>query len=446
MFGEFAPLPRRDCRRPIPKGAESMAARIDGDLSLGTLTTLTLGLAHPKERSSSPATSYFERDSEDDDKPMVSTRVNPDTPEPRSSGWAIASLLALLGVAFASQYLFPTSQERLEVAPTIRPGSNHDEAVDLESRGRQATTPSEIPSRGWKDILLRVYANISKHRILALAAGMTYYSILAIFPAIAALVAVYGLFSDPSMIARHLDQLGGFLPGGAIDVAREQLTRVTSKGSQSLGLTFLIGLGVSLWSANAAMKSLFDTLNIVHGEEEKRSFIKLNAIALGFTIGGVLFILGALGSIVVLPVILNYVGLSFAGDLLLRVGRWPAMYLILTFALAVIYRYGPSREAPRWRWITWGSAMAALLWLAGSGLFSWYAVNFGKFNQTYGSLGAIIGFMTWLWMSAIVILLGAEIDAEMEHQTARDTTTGKPKPMGFRGARMADTVGAAQGE
>jgi membrane protein len=280
---------------------------------------------------------------------------------------------------------------------------------------------------------------------MALAAGMTYYSILAIFPAIAALVAVYGFFSDPSTITRHLEQLGGFLPGGAIDVAREQLTRLSAKGSQTLGLTFLAGLSVSLWSANAAMKALFDTLNIVHDEEEKRGFVKLNAISLCFTFGGVLFVIAALGSIVIVPVLLDFIGFSHGGDLLLRVGRWPAMFLVLTLALAIIYRYGPSREAPRWRWITWGSAIAGLLWLAGSALFSWYASSFGNFNETYGSLGAVIGFMTWLWVSAIIVLLGAEVDAEMEHQTARDTTTGSPKPMGLRGARMADTVGAAQG-
>jgi membrane protein len=280
---------------------------------------------------------------------------------------------------------------------------------------------------------------------MALAAGITYYSILAIFPAIAALVAVYGLFSDPSTITRHLDQLGGFLPSGAIDVAREQLARVASKGSQTLGLTFLAGLAISLWSANSAMKSVFDTLNIVHDEEEKRSFTTLNAISLCFTIGGVLFVIAALGSIVAVPVVLNYVGFSDWGDLLLRAGRWPAMFLVLTFVLAVIYRYGPSRHAPLWRWITWGSAIAAVLWLVASGLFAWYAANFGKFNETYGSLGAVIGFMTWLWISAIVVLLGAEVDAEMEHQTARDTTTGSPTPMNARGARMADTVGAAQG-
>jgi membrane protein len=288
---------------------------------------------------------------------------------------------------------------------------------------------------------MRVYKNVSRHRVMALAAGMTYYSILAIFPAIGAIVALYGLFSDPSTIATHLDQLGGFLPGGAIDVARDQLSRVSSKGSQSLGWTFLIGLAISLWSANAAMKSLFDTLNIVYAEQEKREFLKLNAVSLGFTAGGIFFVLAALGSIVVIPVLLNYVGLSRAGDLLLRIGRWPMMYLVITFALAVVYRYGASREKPQWRWITWGSAIAALLWLCASGLFAFYASNFGKFNETYGSLGAIIGFMTWLWVSAIVILLGAEIDAEMEHQTARDTTEGVPKPMGARGARVGDTLG-----
>lgn len=362
---------------------------------------------------------------------------------PPSDGWTIASLVIVLGVALAWRYLVPRSGEPPVTSP--RSHIRGIEAADVRGHGHRTTSPSEVPVRNWKDILLVVYANISKHRIMALAAGMTYYSLLAIFPAIAALVAVYGLFSDPSTIARQLDQLGGFLPGGAIDVAREQLRRVASNGPQTLGLTFLIGLGISLWSANAAMKSLFDTLNIAYDEEEKRGFVKLNATSLCFTVGGVLFVLAALGAIVVVPVILNFVGLSDAGDLLLRVGRWPAMYLILTFALAVIYRFGPNREAPRWRWITWGSAIAALLWLGVSALFSWYAANFGNFNETYGSLGAVIGFMTWLWISALVILLGAEIDAAMEHQTARAATTGPPKPAGTRGAPTADIMGAVQG-
>jgi membrane protein len=311
-------------------------------------------------------------------------------------------------------------------------------------RGRQANTPSEIPARGWIDILKRVYLNFSEHRILALAAGMTYYSLLAIFPALAALVAIYGLFADPATITRHLDEVSGILPGGAIEVAKEQLTRVASHGSHTLGWTFIIGLAVSLWSANSAMKSLFDTLNVIYGEQEKRGFFNLNALTLAFTIAAIVFVLTALGAVVVVPVVLTFVGLSNIADLLVRVVRWPAMLVIMALGLAIIYRFGPSREAPRWRWITWGSILASLLWLAASALFSWYAAHFGTFNETYGSLGAVIGFMMWLWISAIVILLGAELDAEMEHQTARDTTVGASRPIGSRGARGADTVGPAR--
>ena len=262
------------------------------------------------------------------------------------SGWSSPAVLRLLAVAVLWDRVIPTQSQPYPERQRSDRALSAVGRIDDDDRGRHAASPAEIPAKGWKDVLLRVYANISAHRILALAAGMTYYSILAIFPAIAALVALYGFFSDPMTIARHLDQLGGFLPGGAIDIAKEQLTRVASKGTQTLGLTFAIGLVTSLWSANAAMKSLFDTLNIVHGEEEKRGFFKLNALSLGFTVGGVAFILAALGSIVVVPVILSYVGLSDAGDLLFRIGRWPAMYLILTFALAVVYRYGASREAP----------------------------------------------------------------------------------------------------
>lgn len=369
------------------------------------------------------------------------------------AGWSLAAALGFLAVAFLWDRLSPPENvarlDKRDALPRKQAADRNASAFGLATegtdRGREAETPSEIPARGWKDILLRVYGNISEHRILALAAGMTYYSLLAIFPALAALVAIYGLFSDPGSIAKHLDQVSGFIPGGAIDVARDQLTRVASKGNQTLGLTFAIGLAVSLWSANAAMKSLFDTLNIVYGEKEKRGFVKLNAASLSFTLAGIVFVLVALGAVVVLPVVLNFVGLSNAADLLIRLARWPAMFVAVALGLALIYRFGPSREAPRWRWITWGSVVATVLWLGASALFSWYAANFGKFNETYGSLGAAIGFMTWLWISAIVILLGAELDAEMEHQTARDTTTGSERPMGARGARMADTVGVARG-
>jgi membrane protein len=371
------------------------------------------------------------------------------TPKPvldqhgNATGWNIAAALGLLAAAFLVERLAPTETEGAPKRKTKREASGA--APTEEGRGRLAASPSEIPAKGWKDILSRVYSNVGDHRILALAAGMTYYSLLAIFPALAALVAIYGLFADTGTIAKHLDQVSGFIPSGAIDVAREQLTRVASKGNQTLGLTSVIGLAISLWSANAAMKSLFDTLNIVYDEKEKRGFFKLNAMSLGFTIAAIAFVVAALGAVVVLPVVLDYLWLPNFADLFIRIARWPAMFLVVAFALACVYRFGPSREAPRWRWISWGSVAATVVWLGASALFSWYAVNFGKFNETYGSLGGAIGFMTWLWISAIAILLGAELDAEMEHQTARDTTPGPPKPIGVRGAHMADTVGAAAG-
>lgn len=349
---------------------------------------------------------------------------------PRAPG--TGGMLALLGFAFLIHYFDQRPEQTERSGGASRSGAGH---------GRLARAPAEIPARGWKDVLFRVYENVTEHRIVALAAGMTFYTLLAIFPALAALVAIYGLFSDPAKITGHLEQLQGVMPGGAIDIARDQLTRVSANGRQALGITFLVSLAISLWSANAAMKSLFDTLNIVYREPERRGFIKLNAISLLFTGGAILFALLAIGAVVVLPVLLNYLGMSGAGDLVLRIGRWPAIFICVALGLALIYRYGPDREEPRWRWISWGSALAAALWLAGSALFSWYAANFGSFNATYGSLGAAIGFMTWIWISAIVILIGAELDAELEHQTRRDTTTGAARPLGTRGATMADTVG-----
>ena len=339
---------------------------------------------------------------------------------------------------------YPTSAVEAEAInmapPKVReeeyPIPNAPQGMVLEAdRGRRADKPSEIPARGWWDILLRMYRNFSRHRVLALAAGITYYNLLAIFPALAALVAIYGLFSDPATISAHLDQASGILPEGGLNVARDQLTRVASKGAQTLSWTFLLGLAVSLWSANAAMKSMFDTLNIVYGEDEKRGLIKLNAVSLVFTIAGIAFVLVAIAAVVALPVALNYFGLSQASDLLMRIGRWPALFLMIALVLSLVYRFGPNREAPRWRWITWGSALAAILWIAASGLFSWYTSNFGTYNETYGSLGAVIGFMVWMWISAITVLLGAELDAEMEHRTARDSE---------RGAGVADTVGRRQ--
>jgi membrane protein len=317
-------------------------------------------------------------------------------------------------------------------------------AAGETGRGREAGTPVQIPTLGWKDILWRTYKEFGQDRIMSVAAGVTYYALLALFPALAALVSIYGLFADPATIQGQVDTLAGVLPGGALDIVREQVVRIASKDSGALGLSFAIGLAVSLWSANAGMKAIIDALNIAYDEEEKRSFVKLNLESLAFTLGAIGFLLLALTGIVVLPVVLAFTGLGSGLEWLLSLARWPILLTLVIAGLTVLYRYGPSRTKAEWKWVTPGGIVAALLWLAVSMLFSWYVANFGSYNETYGSLGAVIGFMTWIWISGIVVLVGAEINAEMEHQTARDTTVGPSKPMGSRGATMADTLGAAK--
>ena len=316
-------------------------------------------------------------------------------------------------------------------------------------RGRRARTPAEIPARGWKDILLRVYRNVAEDRIMAIAAGVAFYIILAIFPALAALVAVYGLFADPGSIQAVVNSLSAALPAAVVDVIEGQLHALASQPPVSLGATFVASLALSLWSANSGMKAIFDALNIVYHETEKRTFLKLNSESLAFTVTALVSGIIGLALIAVLPPALDYLGgrlgAGAALALPLKIARWPVLLTAVALAVAVLYRYGPSREQPQWRWVTWGSAVASVMWLAASMLFSWYAGHFASYNKTYGSLAAPIIFMTWVWISVMAVLLGAELDAEMEHQTVRDTTTGQPRPLGARGAYVADTIGPAQG-
>jgi membrane protein len=287
-----------------------------------------------------------------------------------------------------------------------------------------------------------VYESIQKDRVMLVAAGVTYFALLALFPATAALVSLYGIFADASKISGHLALLSGFLPEGALQVIGDQVKRIVDQGERTLSVTFLVSLVLSLWSANAATKSVFDALNIIYGEREKRSFISFNLQALAFTAAGIVLALLALAGIVVVPVALNLLGISGqSGAALLSLLRWPLLFLVILGSLACLYRWGPSRTKPEWRWVTWGSALAAVVWLLGSLLLSWYVGSFGNYNATYGSLGGVIGFMVWLWLSTMVVLVGGELNAELEHQTACDTTEGINKPMGARGTRMADEVG-----
>ncbi|MDY0883615.1 YihY/virulence factor BrkB family protein [Dongia soli] len=316
--------------------------------------------------------------------------------------------------------------------------------VEEPGRGRDASAPSQIPPRGWRDILLRTWANIGRHRVLAIAAGITFYGILAIFPGIAAALAFYGFVADPGSAQALFDQLSGVLPSGGQEVLRDQITRIAAQPAGHLGFTLILGLLMSIWTASSGVRALIDALNIVYGEDEKRGLVKLYAFSIVATVAVIIFFLLVSSALIALPIALDYLGLASFSKFLLNLLRWPILFCIGVFGLAIIYRFGPSRHQARWRWISWGSVGAIIVWIAASLLFSWYTENFGKYNATYGSLGAIIGFMTWIWISAIVLLSGAEINAEMERQTVHDTTVGGDKPLGQRGAWVADAKGEAQ--
>jgi membrane protein len=340
----------------------------------------------------------------------------------------------------------PAEQEHAfgEARSTDEPKWKQHERAGQAGRGREAVSPLQIPWRGWKDILLRVYDEIGKDRLTAVAAGVAFFSLLSLFPAVTALVSLYGLFADAGTMADHLATLAELMPPGAFDIVREQIARIVSKSSGTLTVGFAFGLGLALWSANAAMKAIFDALNVIYEEDEKRSFVTLNLISLAFTLGAIVAALMAIAAVVVFPLILALFGIERINPLLISLLRWPLLFLMIVFGLALLYRFGPSRRNAEWRWVSGGSVFAALAWIAGSMAFSYYLVNFANYGATYGSLGAVIGLMMWMWLSAIVVLVAAEINAEIEHQTARDSTVGREKPLGARGAAMADTVGEAK--
>jgi len=320
---------------------------------------------------------------------------------------------------------------------------NFADEISQPGRGQLSSTPLQIPWAGWRDILWRTYVRSGEDRLLAIAAGVVFFGLLAVFPAITALVSCYGLFADPSTIGANLQTLSLMLPEGSFQIVQDQIARVLDQGSTALGATFLFGLGLAVWSANAGVKAVIDALNVVDGEREKRSFIQLNLLSLAFTSGGIAALLLMVGAVVAFPLALDHLSLAPAIQSIATLARWPLLFAILLAVLGVLYRFGPSRRAARWQWLSVGTLAASLLWIAGSSLLSWYLSNFGNYNATYGSLGAAIGLMMWMWMSAIIVLFGAELNSEIEHQTARDTTVGRPKPLGARGAVMADTLGPA---
>ncbi|MFL6797547.1 MAG: YihY/virulence factor BrkB family protein [Xanthobacteraceae bacterium] len=361
--------------------------------------------------------------------------------------WFAASVMVTAGVVFALTVVEERPGRPSHVPPHPSPSQEplaiqHARAAE-QGRGRGAHKPQQIPWRGWKDILLRTYQEIQNDRLLALAAGVVFYSLVALVPAIAAGVSCYALFADAASIAKHLSIAADVVPAGALELLSTEITRIAAKSDGKLTFGFVFGLAVALWSANAGMKAIFDALNIIYDEEEKRGLIRLNLVSLFFTACAIAAAGVAVGLVVVFPLLSAALGFTSLDYPFVGLLRWPVMFVATILALSVLYRYGPSRRQAKWRWMSVGSVVAAVAWLAVSSLFSWYLANFANYNATYGALGAVVGLMMWMWLSTIVVLVGAELNSEIEHQTAQDSTIGQPKPLGVRGAVMADTVGPA---
>lgn len=311
------------------------------------------------------------------------------------------------------------------------------------SRGRAAETPTEIPALGWKDIAFRVKDEIAADRVGLIAAGVAFYGLLALFPAITAVMAISGLLVEPSQIVDQLESLSGLMPEEVISIITTQATEVAGSREGGLGLAAIVGVLIALYSASKGMASLIEGINVAYDEEEKRGFIRLKLVTFALTLFLMTGLLIALMATLGLPAVLAILDFGAVFEFLMTAGLWIGLFLLTVFGLSVLYRYAPSRDEPEWKWASPGAIVACLIWVIASAGFAFYVGNFGSYNESFGTLAGVIVLLMWFWISAFIILLGAELNAEMEAQTRADTTKGPDEPMGSRDAVKADTLGDA---
>lgn len=314
-----------------------------------------------------------------------------------------------------------------------------------DGHGRQADAPTQIPARGWRDVAVRVNGELKEDNATILAGGIAFFAMLSLFPALTALLSLYGLLADPADVARQVQDLGQTLPEEARQLITDQLGSIAGGGQGALSIGLAVSLVVALWSASSATKQLLVALSTAYDETESRGFVKLRLLAAGLTIAGIVAMGAFLFVITALPgVASNLVG--DAGSTAVSILRWPVLIVLMVLALSFLYRTGPDRDNPRWRWVSAGSIAATVLWLLGSLAFSFYASNFASYDKSYGTLASVVVLMLWLYLTSFCVILGAEINSELEHQTYRDSTVGPDRPMGQRDAEVADTVGPTSEE
>ena len=318
------------------------------------------------------------------------------------------------------------------------------ETEDADYRGRNAEAPWHIPLRGWRDVLMRVYRESSRDNLSLIAAGMAFYAMLSVAPALAVVISVYGLVNSPEELEVQMVLLSSYLPTEAQGLIQDQLAELVSTQDTNLGYSIVASALVSLWSSARAMKSLFGGHNAVYDEVETRGWFWLTLQSVSFTLAGILILVLTLSSIALVPVVLSYLPISSFDYLLIRGLNWLLVSAVVLGGLAVLYRYGPSRTRAQWRWVSLGALVAWITWVVASGGFSWYVTHFDSYQKTYGALGAVAILLMWFYVSAYAVLIGGELNAELEHQTTIDSTVGPDRPLGERGAVMADQVGPVQ--
>lgn len=310
----------------------------------------------------------------------------------------------------------------------------------IRNRVHEAERPHHIPFVGWLDIGKRVFSEIKSDHVQIVSAGVAFYFFLALFPTIVAAISVYSLVLEPSQIQEQISRLSTILPNQAFGMISDILQPVLKQSDKEIGWGLTISIAISLWSANKGTNALFEGVNIAYNEEDNRNFFKKNIITLIFTLGAVVLGLLSLLFIIFFPILIEKVGLPKQIEVLLGFSRWVVLGIILILSLSMVYKIAPNRSSPRFAWVSPGAVLGTTFWLVGSLLFSWYVKNFGSYDDLYGSFAAVIILMLWLFLTAFIVLMGAEVNSEIEHQTEYDTTVGEQKPMGERGAYHADHV------
>ncbi|MGY2004115.1 YihY/virulence factor BrkB family protein [Blastococcus sp. SYSU DS1024] len=308
--------------------------------------------------------------------------------------------------------------------------------------GIRAGNPLQIPAGGWKQVLKRAWAENNADNMPIIAGGVAFFGFLAIFPALLAVISIYGLAVTPEQAAAQVESFTEGLPEEAQGLIETQVTNVTANAGGALTLSLVLSILAALWSASGGVNNLVKAVNIAYDEVETRNFVKLRALSLALTLGAIVFVVLTIALVAVLPIVVDALPLGSVGTVLIEVARWVALLTVVAGSLAVLYRVAPDRDAPRFRWVSLGSIVVTVVWALVSLGFTLYVNNFGSYDETYGAIAGVIVLMLWLYLTCYLVLLGAEINSEAEHQTGMDTTDGEPLPMGERDAVKADTLPA----